>query len=193
MDKPAPTDHPIHELLAARWSPVAFAETPVSDHDLASCFEAARWSASCFNAQPWAFLVATSADPERRAAFQECLVPGNQEWAGRAPVLIFAVAMTRFAHNDKPNRWAAYDVGQAMATFALEATSRGLAVHQMGGFDADRAAAVCGLPEHTQVMAAVAVGHPGSADGLSEKLRGRETGPRARKAQADFVFHGRWP
>lgn len=192
MDKPADVDHPVHALIATRWSPVAFAPDPVSETDLASCFEAARWASSCFNAQPWAFVVATSAVAERHAAFVDCLVPGNQEWAARAPVLFFAVANPVFAHNDQPNRWAAYDLGAAMATLSLEATARGLSVHQMGGFDAAKARAVCGIPEGHDVMAAVALGHPGSADGLGEKLQGRQAGARARKPQGAFVFRGRW-
>ncbi len=192
MDKPAPADHPIHHLIAARWSPVGFSSKPVAEQALATCFEAARWSASCFNAQPWAFVVATAAEPDRLAAFRECLVPGNQEWANRAPVLFFAVAKTRFEMNGKPNRWAPYDLGQAMTSFSLQATALGLVVHQMGGFDAAAAARVCGLPEDTEVMAAVALGHPGDVDGLSEKLQGRQAGPRVRKPQGELVFRGRW-
>lgn len=193
MDKPAATDHPIQPLLAARWSPVAFAPDAVSDADLASCFEAARWAASCFNAQPWAFVVATSADAERHSAFVNCLVPKNQEWAAAAPVIFFAVALSRFSHNDQPNRWAGYDLGAAMASFSVEATSRGLVLHQMGGFDAAAAQEVCGLPDHTEVMAAVALGHPGELSALSDPLQARQQGTRARKPQADFVFQGRWP
>jgi nitroreductase len=192
MDKPALVVHPIHPLIAARWSPVAFSDEPVSEADLDSCFEAARWAASCFNAQPWAFVVSTSADSEQRAAFQACLVPGNHEWAVRAPVLFFAVALTHFEHNGKPNRWASYDLGAAMASFSLEATSRGLFVHQMGGFDQDKAREVCGLPDNSQVLAAVAVGRAGPADTLSEGLQGRQAGARARKPQDAFVFRGHW-
>ena len=192
MEKPAVTDHPIHSLLAARWSPVAFSEAPVAEEDLAACFEAARWTASCFNAQPWAFVVATADDAERHAAFVECLVPKNQEWAAAAPVIFFAVALTRFSYNDQPNRWASYDVGAAVSTLAVEATARGLVLHQMGGFDGEAVRKVCGLPEHTEVMAAVALGHPGSLEGLSEALQARQQGARSRKPQADFVFRGRW-
>ncbi len=192
MDKPAVTDHPIHPPLATRWSPVAFADAPVSDEDLAGCFEAARWTASCFNAQPWAFVVATADDAERHGAFVQCLVSKNQGWAAAAPVIFFAVALTRFSHNDTPNRWAAYDVGAAVSTLAVEATTRGLVLHQMGGFDAEAVREVCALPEHTEVMAAVALGHPGSMEGLSEALQGRQQGARSRKPQSGFVFRGHW-
>ena len=61
--KQASPDHPIHELLARRWSPYAFADRPVSEDDLRSLFEAARWAASSYNEQPWGYVVATKANP----------------------------------------------------------------------------------------------------------------------------------
>ena len=74
LQKLATPDHPIHELLPQRWSPYGFADRPVSEADLRSLFEAARWSASSYNAQPWSYIVATKSD---RAAFDlllSCLV-----------------------------------------------------------------------------------------------------------------------
>src|SRR5437870_8878728 len=50
-DKRASTDHPIHDLLAARWSPYAFEDRPVSDTDLRSLFEAARWAPSSYRSE----------------------------------------------------------------------------------------------------------------------------------------------
>ena len=52
MHKHASPDHPIHDLIARRWSPYAFAPRPVSEDDLRSLFEAARWAASSYNEQP---------------------------------------------------------------------------------------------------------------------------------------------
>src|SRR6476646_4321273 len=49
----AVTDYPVHDLIASRWSPYSFANQSVSDQDLRSLFEAARWAASSFNEQPW--------------------------------------------------------------------------------------------------------------------------------------------
>ena len=64
MSTRAETDHPVHDLLARRWSPYAFADRPVSREDLRSLFEAARWAPSSYNEQPWSYLVATRDDPE---------------------------------------------------------------------------------------------------------------------------------
>ena len=57
--KIAATDHPILQALAERWSPYGFDDRPVSEADLRSLFEAARWAASSYNEQPWNYLVAT--------------------------------------------------------------------------------------------------------------------------------------
>jgi nitroreductase len=52
VSKKAETDHFIHELIATRWSPYAFAHDTVSEADLRSLFEAARWAPSSYNEQP---------------------------------------------------------------------------------------------------------------------------------------------
>ena len=90
MEKPAEAAHPIHDVIARRWSPRAFDERPVEQETLKSLFEAARWAPSSNNEQPWRFIVAskeTSTDYDRLFA---CLVEGNRKWAFRAPVLILA-------------------------------------------------------------------------------------------------------
>ena len=61
--KEAKPDHPVHELITKRWSPYVFADKSVSEADLKSLFEAARWAASSYNEQPWRYIVATKADP----------------------------------------------------------------------------------------------------------------------------------
>src|ERR1043166_1892318 len=79
--KEAAPAHPIHELIAKRWSPYAFEDRPVSIADLRSLFEAARWAPSSYNEQPWTYLVATRDQPAEFAKLLSCLVDGNQVWA----------------------------------------------------------------------------------------------------------------
>lgn len=192
MSHDAPTDHPVHPLIARRHSPRAFADRAVDASDLLSILEAARWSASSFNEQPWSFIVATRDQPDAHARLLDCLVPSNQAWAGAAPVLMLSIAHTTFVRNDKQNRHAAYDTGQAVAQMVLEATDRGLVVHQMAGFDADRARASFSVPEGHEVIAAIALGHPGDPDSLPEPLRQRESAPRTRKPLGNMVFGDRF-
>src|SRR5437667_48899 len=134
MEKPAPSDFPVHELIRERWSPRAFADKPVPQDVLRSIFEAARWAPSSFNEQPWAYIVATKDDKENFEKMLSALVDFNVQWAKSAPILALAVAKLAFANNNAPNRNAQYDTGAATALLSVEATERGLAVHQMAEF-----------------------------------------------------------
>jgi len=192
MHKPAPAHFPIHDLIRDRWSPRAFAAKPIEPALLASLFEAARWAPSSSNEQPWAFLVATKDDPENFAKTLSVLVEFNASWAKEAAALVLAVSSLKFRANGTPNRNAFYDTGAATALLSMEATHRGLAVHQMAGFDPAKAKQVFGIPEDWEPIAAMAIGYPGHPDALSEKLRDREIAPRTRKPLSEFVMSGHW-
>jgi nitroreductase len=192
MKKPAPTDHPIHEFIRERWSPRAFADKPIERETLASLFEAARWAPSSNNDQPWAFLVATKDDAEDFDKMLSILVEFNAAWAKNAPVLVLAVSRLNFQNNGGPNRNAFYDTGAAAAWLTVEAAARGLRLHQMAGFDPDKAKQVFGIPAGWEPIAVMAIGYPGNPDSLPEKLRSRELAPRARKPLTEFVMSGRW-
>ena len=192
MEKPAITDHPVHELFARRWSPRSFLDRPVESEKLRSALEAARWAASCFNEQPWCFIVARRDSGDEFRPMLECLMPGNQAWAATAGVLILSVARNTFTRNDQPNRHAFHDVGLATAQLVLQATDDGLSVHQMAGFDRDRARESYGIPEGFDPVAVIALGYRGEPDALSEELKARELAPRARRTQQEFVFSGAW-
>jgi nitroreductase len=186
------TDHPVHELIAARWSPYAFADRPVPKHDLLALFEAARWAPSSYNEQPWSYLVATKEDPEEYGRLLSCLVAGNQTWAKAAPVLALGCTRLNFARNGQPNAAALHDLGLASATLVVEATARGLAVHQMIGILPDRARELYQVPEGVQPLTGLAIGYVGDPAALPENLRARDAARRPRKPLAEFVFAGRW-
>ncbi len=192
MEKPAPAKYPIHELLSRRWSPRAFSSTPVEREKVQSLLEAARWAASCFNDQPWHYILATKENPAEFERLVNCLVPGNVEWASKASVVLLSVARLGYAYNGKPNNWAKHDVGQAAANICVQATALGLQVHQMAGFDAAKARETYAIPDGYEPVAMMVVGYPGDTETLPEKLREQEKGPRTRKTLAEYVFSGRW-
>jgi nitroreductase len=192
--KLATTRVDIHELIQSRWSPRAFdTDRPVSHDDLLALFEAARWAASCFNDQPWRFVVCNkTTDP---AAWQQglaVLVEKNRLWAKNAPVLILAVAMENFTHNGQANRWAMYDTGAASANLCLQANALGLSVHQMGGFDAEKAREVFRLPSGCKPMAMMAVGYQAGLEVLDDDFKAIEVAGRSRVALAERFFAGMW-
>ena len=192
MEKRAETSVPIHDLLARRWSPRAYdAARAVAAGDLAALLEAARWAPSSSNEQPWRFLVFDERDPAARERARDTLTAGNA-WAKKAPVLVLTVAQEAWTRNGQPNPHAKHDVGLATENLLLEATARNLVVHPMAGFDGAKARELFAIPEGFSPVAMISVGHPGSADELDEKNRGREGAPRSRKPLAEIAFAGTW-
>jgi nitroreductase len=185
-------DHSIHELLARRWSPYAFADQAVSEDDLRSLFEAARWAASSYNEQPWSYIVATKANPAEFERLLSCLVEGNQAWARAAPVLALVCTSLHFARNGKRNAAAVHDLGLASGNLTMEATARGLYVHQMIGILPDKARELHQIPESVEPKTGLAIGYAADPAALPEKYRERDLATRTRKPPADFVFAGQW-
>lgn len=188
----APADHPIHELIARRWSPRAFDERPLEPAILRQLFEAARWAPSSFNEQPWRFLVAERQNEAEFARMLDCLLEGNRKWAHRASVLAISVAKLAFDRSGKPNRHHAHDVGLATGNLVLQATALGLHVHMMAGFDPQKVRAAYGVPETFEPLTAIAIGCLGSIDVLDEKKQAQERAPRTRLAMSEIVFQGGW-
>ena len=190
--KKAVTDHPILKALAERWSPYGFADKPVAEADLLSLFEAARWAASSYNEQPWNYIVAFKDNSQEFGRLLSCLVEPNQAWARTAPVLVLGVVSLRFAKNNKDNRAAVHDLGLASANLSIEATSRGLSVHQMIGILPDNARAVYQIPEHFEAWTAMAIGYKADPALMPDELKERDLTPRQRKPLKDFVFANQW-
>ena len=192
MNKLAPVDQPIHELLIKRHSPYAIdPDRAVSEKDLAAVFEAARWTMSSFNAQPWRYIVGVKErSPQVWEKLHSVLLEGNQPWAVNAPVLALGVVEHNFAHNGKPNKAAIHDLGAASAFLTLEATARGLSVHQMIGIDPDAAREVFSLQESQEAYTALAIGYLGSPGHVEATFAERDAKPRERMAVEEFILEG---
>ena len=190
--KNATTDHPILKILAERWSPYGFADRPVAEADLRSLFEAARWAASSYNEQPWNYLVAARENPAEFERMLGCLVEANQTWAKTAPVLVLGVVSLQFAKNKQDNRAAVHDLGLASGNLVIEATARGLSVHQMIGILPDKAREVYQIPEHFEAWTAMAIGYADDPARMADALIERDLTPRQRKCLSKFVFTGQW-
>lgn len=189
----AHTDHPIHDLLKQRFSPYQFSlERPVADADLVCLFEAARWSASSFNAQPWRYIVAKRENQHEFERMLNCLMEGNRPWAKYAAVLALGVAQMHFDHNGKANGCALHDLGAASAQLTLEATARGLQVHQMAGILPDVISEQYAIPDGYQPLTAIAIGYCESNDELAESIRDRDNKPRQRHSLTEFVYASSW-
>jgi len=192
MEKPADTQFPIHDFLSRRWSPRAFAERPVEPGKIQRLLEAARWASSCFNEQPWVFIMATVSQSVEHAKLLSCLVEGNHVWAKRAPLLILTFAKLHFDHNKKPNPHALHDIGLAVGNLVVQATAMDLVVHQMAGIHPEIIRTSYGVPDGYDPVTGLAIGYSGDPSSLPEEIRERELAPRSRKTLQEFVFSKTW-
>lgn len=183
-------EHPVDAQFPGRWSPRAFTDAPVSEAQVLTLLEAARWAPSASNNQPWRFVWALRGE----AAFDaivDSLVPFNKAWAEKAGALIVVASKTTVTKDtgEVPNAMHGFDTGTAWGYLALQAHLSGLVAHAMGGFDHAAAAAAVALPENHALQAVVAVGYQGEAAALSESLRAREV-PSARLGLAEVTKRG---
>jgi nitroreductase len=189
---PRVADYPVDRQYLDRWSPRAFTAEKISEAELRSLFEAARWAPSSFNLQPWRFFYGLRETPQFDTILG--LLSGfNQDWAKHAAALVIVASKTTSllpgGEKPVPTRSHSFDTGAAWGYFGLEAHRRGWATHAMGGFDVARTTPTLNLPEDYRPEAAVAVGRRGNPDTLPEGLRAREM-PNGRNPQSEFVFEG---
>ncbi|MDP8243874.1 MAG: nitroreductase family protein [Candidatus Hinthialibacter antarcticus] len=181
-------EFPVHDIFINRNSPRAMSGEAISDNELMSLFEAARWASSCYNEQPWRFVYAMrGSQPFQR--FMNCLVEFNQTWCNNAAALIVLVSQDTFALNNNPNDWHSFDSGSAWQSLALQGSVNGLVVHGMAGFDKEKAAAAVNLPGGHSVEIMIAVGKPGPIDVLPQDMQKGET-PSQRKPMKEIALEG---
>jgi nitroreductase len=185
-------DYPIDPLFLERWSPRAFTPAPISEGELLTLLEAARWAPSSFNSQPWRFLYARR-HTQHWPQFLGLLSDYNQSWAKNAAALVILVSKTTLLPRGADKEVSSYthslDAGAAWASLALQATRSGWAAHGMAGFDVPRTATELGVPSHYRVEAAIAIGRPGDKAILPEPLRAREQ-PSGRLPLSQLAWEG---
>ena len=136
--------------------------------------------------------MATKSEPEEFQRLLSCLVEGNQPWAKAAPVLAIGCTSLNFVRNGKPNAAALHDLGLASGSLVLEATARGLFVHQMIGILPEWARELYRIPAGVQPLTGLAIGYLGDLNVLPEAYKQRDLAARSRKPLGEFVFSGQW-
>lgn len=184
------TGYSINPMIQNRWSPRSMTGEPISDEELMSLFEAARWAPSSYNNQPWRFLYAKR-DTEQWPLFFNLMGEFNQSWTKNAAVLLVMVSGKFFEHNGKPSVTHSYDTGAAWMSLCLEGSSRGLVVHGMEGFDYAKAQKDLNVPDSFEVLAMAAIGKKAAKENLPEELQKREV-PSPRKPLKDIIMEGKF-
>lgn len=183
QNKLAQTKHDIHSLIKRRWSPRAFdSDRPISQEEVEALLEAAAWAPSSRNEQPWRYYYAHASNEEGFQKLWNCLTEGNQIWVKNAPLLMAITCKTRFSRNDKPNKVAQHDTGLSNATLVLEAMSRDIYAHMMGGYKEEETIQTLNLHEDEKPVCFMALGYMGDLSILpTEKLKKQEQEERSRK------------
>lgn len=184
------SDHPIDAMFLDRHSPRAFTDATMTEAEVLTLLEAARWAPSGSNLQPWRFAYGLRGD-EGFAKIAEALVPFNRAWADKAAALVVVGSKSTLERDGAvhPHPSHAFDAGAAWMSLALQAHLKGLISHAMGGFDKTKAAELLGLPEGHELHAVVAIGHQGTPDLLPEAYRPREV-PSGRVTLAEVAKRG---
>ena len=157
-----------------RWSSRDYDGTALTQEQIHILLEAARWTPSSYNDQPWTFYYPKT--DEQRKRFLALLAEGNQEWAKNAGVLFFLAASRTLSETGEQNRHYAFDTGAAWMALALQAQILGLSAHAMGGFDEERAYSELGIDKNNyEIFAAIAVGKPTQQAVASEERTPRKS------------------
>ncbi len=191
-EKEAETEYDIHPVIKKRWSPRTFSDKAVSKELLKQLFDAARWAPSSFNEQPWRFIVANKEEPEEFEKIKKVMVEFNQKWASAAPVLVLTAYKKDFSKNNKPNRVALHDLGQAVSYLTFEATRHNLYVHQMAGINREKAKELYNIPGDFEPATMIAIGYMGELSDLDEDFVEAEKAIRKRKEINEIAFRGEW-
>jgi len=182
-------EHPILPQFTDRWSPRAFADKAVTEDQILSVLEAARWAPSASNLQPWRFFYGVKGEPEFDTLLS-LLIPFNEGWAKRAGALIFITSVTSF-DGERQNITHSFDAGSAFMSLCLQAHALGLVAHGMAGIDYEKVPAVLELPANLKVEAAVAIGYQGDVATLVDYLQPREV-PSSRLPLSETAFKGKF-
>jgi len=180
--------YPVDPLFIDRWSPRAMSGEAISEAEMMTLFEAARWAPSCGNFQPWRFLYARRGT-DFWPAFLDLLNTGNRGWAERAGALVLVISRTHFDGDGRSCASHSYDAGAAWQNIALQAWIGGLVAHGIGGFDAERARRVLRVPAAYAIEAMIVLGKPGDVSLLPDSLQKREQ-PNDRRPLAQTVCEG---
>ena len=173
------------KVFIERWSPRSFVSDTIPELDLKKIIDAARWSPSTINEQPWLFFTA-SREASKFQEFIKCLNEGNQVWAKHSSVIGFVIARRFFKNKPKENSLADFDCGAAWMALTIQARLLGYYTHGMGGINRAKIEELLNLDVTKQkVMMGFALGKRADASALPEELRKKEN-PSSREELGDI-------
>lgn len=142
------------ETMTTRRVARSFSRRAVGDGAIERIVDAGRHAMSARNLQPWRFIVVR--DAERLREIGALCTTGR--FVAEAPSAVVVL-------KDRANtRWADVDCAQAVQNMANAGWAVGLGTCWVGNFDADKLAAMLGVPEGWAVFTVLPFGYPDEAN-----------------------------
>jgi nitroreductase len=159
-----------------------FTDAPVEPVELDAIADAARWSGSSANSQPWRFIVIR--EPKTLRQLSEASPPSTRSLATAAAAVAIVLPQVQGAAVSN-----AYDEGRAAERMLIAASllDLGGAIAWLGADARPAVGELLGLPEGRFVRTLVAIGHP-----TERASRPKSTHGEARLPRAETVFSERW-
>jgi nitroreductase len=159
-----------------------FTDAPVEPVELDAIADAARWSGSSANSQPWRFILIR--EPATLRQLSEANLPTTRSLATAAAAV--AIVLPQVKGSAVSN---AYDEGRAAERILIAASllDLGGAIAWLGADVRPAVGELLGLPEGRFVRTLVAIGHP-----TERASRPKSTHGKARLPRAETVFSERW-
>jgi nitroreductase len=151
---------------------------------------AATYAPSCFNSQPWRFLVVNQ---EKELAVVKDNLSGGNYWAKKAPVIVLVCTKPEIDCQLSDRRdYAFFSTGLAVENLILQATTEGLIAHPVAGYKPVALKEAFGVDQEMILLALVVIGYPGEESHLSDKHREQEHSPRDRKPESQVIMYNLW-
>lgn len=179
----------LHEIEIRR-AKRALSEQKIPEDTIQRIMTAATYAPSCFNNQPWRFVVinAEAALEKARSALSDA-----NYWAKKAPLLVLVITKPDLDCQLKDRRdYALFDVGLATMNLVLQASKEGLIAHPIAGFKPTQLKESFGIPEDYILITIVVIGFPGDESHLNAKHLELEHSARARKPETEVIMYNTW-
>ncbi len=168
----------------------ALSDKPIPKEVLDRILKAASLAPSCFNNQPWRFLVVK--DPDKLELVKKHLSPNNR-WATASPLIILVATKAPLDCQLEGGRdYALFDTGMAVMALQAQAIREGLYVHPIAGYKAVELRKAMGIPDDYILITLVILGYPGSDTLLNDKQKELERSERERKPIEEVACYDSW-
>lgn len=154
------------DIIKERRSVRDFTDEDVSDEEIETVIDAARWAPSWANTQCWDFVIIK--DDEMKKRLLDAFGPTNpgKKSVEKAPAIIVVCGKKKVSgvkdgeYVTTKGDWLMFDTALATQNICLQAHALGLGTVILGFFDAEYVAKVLNIPDNVEVVVIVPIGRP---------------------------------